>query len=278
MLHLYQLLSVSLLWYENILNIYSLFFIQPLRLLSLPSYCTSDTPTLVVILVGGAAAKMASPFVPVPVPMGKALSGGSSKVRRPQRASSLGSVSSSPSCSPSTRAAREDHGGGRGAPLRQSRSMGRGSRSRTPPPLHSPVTQARVNGVLEPSMEYSSCPRSASEPERSRPEEERPITPTLLGYEVMEERAKFTVFSQADLQNQHEMSLVLSLTLTQERSVVGLGPRWLNMWSPHRCLRSWSEKVLMRAGLFSEGTQTSPDSTIRCVSCPSASSVSPPGC
>lgn len=204
---------------------FSLFFIQPLRLLSLPSYCPSDTPTLVVILVGGAAAKMASPFVPVPVPMGKALSGGSSKVRRPQRASSLGSVSSSPSCSPSTRAGGgEDHGGGRGAPLRQSRSTGRGSRSRTPPPLHSPATRARVNGVLEPSMEYSGCPRSLSQPERSRPEEERPITPTLLGYEVMEERAKFTVFSRADLQNKHEMSLVLSLTLTRERGVVaGLG-------------------------------------------------------
>ncbi|CAF98803.1 unnamed protein product, partial [Tetraodon nigroviridis] len=97
---------------------------------------------------------MASPFVPVPVPMDKALSGG----------------------------------GGR------SRSVGRGSRSRTPPPLQSPVTRARVNGVLEPSMEYSSCPRSISEPVRSRHEEERPITPTLLGYEVMEERAKFTVF------------------------------------------------------------------------------------
>lgn len=136
---------------------------------------------------------MASPFVPVPVPMGKALSGGSSKVRRPQRASSLGSVSSSPSSSPSTRAAAEDHGGGCGPFLRQSRSMGRGSRSRTPPPLHSSVTRAWVNGVLEPSMEYSSCPRSVSEPVRSRHQEERPITPTLLGYEVMEERAKFTV-------------------------------------------------------------------------------------
>lgn len=137
---------------------------------------------------------MASPFVPVPVPMDKALSGGGGRVRRPQRASSLGSVSCGSSSSP---IAREDHsGGGRGFP-HQSRSVGRGSRSRTPPPLQSPVTRARVNGVLEPSMEYSSCPRSISEPVRSRHEEERPITPTLLGYEVMEERAKFTVRCQS---------------------------------------------------------------------------------
>lgn len=145
------------------------------------------------VIVGGAAAGMASPFVPVPVPMDKTLSGGSGKVRRPQRASSLGSVSGSSSSSPIARAAREDHSGGCGAFLRQSRATGRGSRSRTPPPPQSHVTRARVNGVMEPSVEYSNCPRSISEPVRSRHEEERPITPTLLGYEVMEERAKFTV-------------------------------------------------------------------------------------
>lgn len=43
-------------------------------------------------------------------------------------------------------------------------------------------------------MEYSSCPRSLSDPEGSQQTEERPITPTVLGYEVMEERAKFTVY------------------------------------------------------------------------------------
>ncbi|XP_029384874.1 sorting nexin-16 isoform X2 [Echeneis naucrates] len=129
---------------------------------------------------------MASPFVPVPVPMDRALSGGSNKVRRPQRASSLGSVSSS----------LENHGGGCGGlgSLRQSRAVDRGSRSRTPPPLQSPVTRARVNGSLEPSVEYSSCPRSRSDPAGSQQGEERPITPTVLGYEVMEERAKFTVY------------------------------------------------------------------------------------
>uniref|UniRef100_A0A668AZY5 Sorting nexin-16 n=1 Tax=Myripristis murdjan TaxID=586833 RepID=A0A668AZY5_9TELE len=92
---------------------------------------------------------MASPFVPVPMPLDRAMSG----------ASSLGS-----------------------------------GRSRTPPPLHSPVTRARVNGALEPSVTYSSCPRSMSDPAASQQGEDRPITPTLLGYEVMEERAKFTVY------------------------------------------------------------------------------------
>ncbi|XP_044033300.1 sorting nexin-16 isoform X2 [Siniperca chuatsi] len=139
---------------------------------------------------------MASPFVPVPVPLDRAWSGGSSKLRRPQRASSLGSVSNSLS-SPSI--TREDHGRGCGGlgSQRQSRCADRGSRSRTPPPpppLQSTVIQARVNGTLEPSIEYSSCPRSISDPAGSQQDEERPITPTLLGYEVMEERAKFTVF------------------------------------------------------------------------------------
>ncbi|XP_045919373.1 sorting nexin-16 isoform X2 [Micropterus dolomieu] len=134
---------------------------------------------------------MASPFVPVPVPLDRAWSGGSSNLGRPQRASSLGSVSSSSSSSCITRAAGEDQALGS---QRQSRCMDRGNRSRTPPLHQSTVTRARVNGTLEPSIEYSSCPRSISGPAGSQQDEERPITPTLLGYEVMEERAKFTVF------------------------------------------------------------------------------------
>ncbi|XP_069007463.1 sorting nexin-16 isoform X1 [Embiotoca jacksoni] len=138
---------------------------------------------------------MASPFVPVAVPMDRALSGGSNKPRRPQRASSLGSVSSSSdSSSPITKVPGEDHGRGCSGSRSQSRSSDRAGRSRTPPPLQSSVTLARVNGTLETSVEYSSCPRSISDPVGSQQVEERPITPTLLGYEVMEERAKFTVY------------------------------------------------------------------------------------
>ncbi|CAI5673844.1 sorting nexin-16 isoform X1 [Oreochromis niloticus] len=141
---------------------------------------------------------MASPFVPVPVPMDRALSRGSNKLRRAQRASSLGSVSSSSESSSSiARMAGEEHGGVGCRELdsqRQSRCADRGGRSRTPPPLQSPVTRAKLNGTLEPSVEYSSCPRSISDPAGSQQVEERPITPTVLGYEVMEERAKFTVY------------------------------------------------------------------------------------
>ncbi|MEQ2299853.1 hypothetical protein AMECASPLE_019189 [Ameca splendens] len=140
---------------------------------------------------------MASPFVPVPVPMDRSLSGGGGKPRRPQRAASLGSVSSSSeSSSPITRSAGDERGriGEGSGSQRQSRCMDRANRSLTPPPLQTPVTRARVNGMLDTSVQYSACPRSVSDPAGSKQAEERPITPTVLGYEVMEERAKFTVY------------------------------------------------------------------------------------
>ncbi|XP_054621322.1 sorting nexin-16 isoform X2 [Dunckerocampus dactyliophorus] len=141
---------------------------------------------------------MASPFVPVPVPFDRASSSGSKKLRRPQRASSLGSVSSSSaSLSPITSSTVDEHGRRCGSSPRQSRGMDRGGRSQTPPPLRSPVLQTRVNGTLERSLEFPSCPRSVSDPVGSQQGgggAERPITPTVLGYEVMEERAKFTVY------------------------------------------------------------------------------------
>uniref|UniRef100_A0A8C6T567 Sorting nexin-16 n=1 Tax=Neogobius melanostomus TaxID=47308 RepID=A0A8C6T567_9GOBI len=106
---------------------------------------------------------MASPFVPVPLPLDRSFTG--SKLRRPQRASSLG------------------NGG----------TLCRGLSSFLPllsqqdaPSVQSPVLRTRVNGALEPSVEFSTCPRMQAD--------ERPITPTVLGYEVMEERAKFTVY------------------------------------------------------------------------------------
>lgn len=138
---------------------------------------------------------MASPFVPVPVPFDRAsVGGGGAKLRRPPRASSLGSVSSGSDSSLPRAAEDELNGRGCGGAQRQSRCTDRGGRSRTPPPLQSPVTRARLNGTLDHAVEYSTCPRSMSDPVTSHQEEERPITPTVLGYEVMEERAKFTVF------------------------------------------------------------------------------------
>jgi len=164
----------------------------------------------------GGSGTMASPFVPVPMPMerGPPPCGGAGKARRPQRASSLGSVSvnggggggggaeSSPSAEggtlPGRDSARAGQERGRTGPEGGTRAA-----SGTPPPPthHSPSPRVRVNGGgpgggpggggggLEPSVEYSTCPRSASD----LPAGARPFTPTLLGYEVMEERAKFTV-------------------------------------------------------------------------------------
>lgn len=119
---------------------------------------------------------MATPFVPVPVPIDRALPG-SSNARRPKRASSAGSVSSS-SESSSTKGTAEDSSFGR-------------SDNGSCFIASCPVTRARINEV-ESTVEYSSCTRPDTPP-HTLGWEERPITPTVLGYEVMEERAKFTV-------------------------------------------------------------------------------------
>ncbi|XP_023083583.1 sorting nexin-16 isoform X2 [Piliocolobus tephrosceles] len=98
---------------------------------------------------------MATPYVPVPMPIGNSAS--SFTTNRNQRSSSFGSVSTS---SNSSKGQLEDA------------NMGTAS-----------------------SIEYSTRPR---ETEEQNPErviwEDRPSTPTILGYEVMEERAKFTVY------------------------------------------------------------------------------------
>lgn len=59
----------------------------------------------------------------------------------------------------------------------------------------SPLIRTKFTGA-DSSIEYSARPRER-ESEEQNPEtvnwEDRPSTPTILGYEVMEERAKFTV-------------------------------------------------------------------------------------
>ncbi|XP_018596515.1 sorting nexin-16-like [Scleropages formosus] len=117
---------------------------------------------------------MAAPFAPVPTPMRRASQTTGSF--RNWRTASLDSVSSSSSSStwvsvlPGTPS--------RGHPcLRPSASLpGRA------PALH-PHSSIHVSGTL---TEYSSSSRLSWE--------DGPITPTVLGYEVMEERAKFTVY------------------------------------------------------------------------------------
>ncbi|XP_045310696.1 sorting nexin-16 isoform X2 [Leopardus geoffroyi] len=98
---------------------------------------------------------MATPYVPVPMPIGNSAS--TFTTNRNQRSSSFGSISTS---SNSSKGQLEDS------------NMGADS-----------------------SIEYSTRPK---ESEEQNPEtvclEDRPSTPTILGYEVMEERAKFTVY------------------------------------------------------------------------------------
>ncbi|KAI1888836.1 hypothetical protein AGOR_G00172860 [Albula goreensis] len=125
---------------------------------------------------------MATPFVPVAVPIGRPSPGGSRP--RPHRTPSLGSASSSSSSS------------------RGPGDEGVGACQTQPLQCQSPVARARLNGN-NCSMEYSSIPRphgdggSSSAGSSDSPGcgwEGRPLTPTVLGYEVMEERAKFTVY------------------------------------------------------------------------------------
>ncbi|KAL1775641.1 sorting nexin-16 isoform X2 [Sigmodon hispidus] len=98
---------------------------------------------------------MATPYVPVPMPIGNSAS--SFTTNRNQRSSSFGSVSTS---SNSSKGQLEDS------------NMGADS-----------------------SIEYSIRPRDTDEQHPDSVNwEDRPSTPTILGYEVMEERAKFTVY------------------------------------------------------------------------------------
>ncbi|XP_078543222.1 sorting nexin-16 isoform X1 [Lissotriton helveticus] len=121
---------------------------------------------------------MATPFVPVPIPFAQSSSG--STATRSVRSSSLGSISSSNSS--------------KGPP--EDSSTGSFKKSSVPDQMscssslcNSPLIRTTYSGA-ESSIEYH-C-RDTEHPEDAA--EERPSTPTILGYEVMEERAKFTVY------------------------------------------------------------------------------------
>ncbi|XP_006880563.1 PREDICTED: sorting nexin-16 isoform X1 [Elephantulus edwardii] len=127
---------------------------------------------------------MATPYVPVPMPIGNSAS--SFTTNRNQRSSSFGSVSTS---SNSSKGQLEDS------------NMGNYKQTSVPDQVDSipsvcssPLIRTKFTGT-ESSIEYSARPR---ESEEQNPEgvswEDRPSTPTILGYEVMEERAKFTVY------------------------------------------------------------------------------------
>lgn len=127
---------------------------------------------------------MATPYVPVPMPIGNSAS--SFTTNRNQRTSSFGSISTS---SNSSKGHLEDS------------DMGNCKQTSVPDQTDStssvcssPLIRTKFTGA-DSSIEYTTRPR---ESEEQNPEtvslEDRPSTPTILGYEVMEERAKFTVY------------------------------------------------------------------------------------
>ncbi|XP_009073062.1 PREDICTED: sorting nexin-16 isoform X3 [Acanthisitta chloris] len=125
---------------------------------------------------------MATPYVPVPIPIG---SSSSSFTNRNQRSSSFGSISTSSS---SSKGQLEDSTIGSFKKMSVPDQIGSTSSA-----CSSPLVRTKFTGVNT-SIEY--CTQPVEEIEQntdSRNWEDRPTTPTILGYEVMEERAKFTL-------------------------------------------------------------------------------------
>uniref|UniRef100_A0A8C6CGT5 PX domain-containing protein n=1 Tax=Moschus moschiferus TaxID=68415 RepID=A0A8C6CGT5_MOSMO len=126
---------------------------------------------------------MAAPYVPVPMPLGNSAS--SFATNRNQRSSSFGSISTS---SNSSKGQLEDSNMGNFKQTSVSDQM-----ESTSSVCSSPLIRTKFTGA-DSSIEYSARPR---ESEEQSPEtvhlEDRPSTPIILGYEVMEERAKFTL-------------------------------------------------------------------------------------
>ncbi|NWV12136.1 SNX16 protein, partial [Ptilonorhynchus violaceus] len=126
---------------------------------------------------------MATPYVPVPIPIG---SSSSSFTSRNQRSSSFGSISTSSS---SSKGQLEDSTVGSFKKMSVPDQIGSTSSA-----CSSPLVRTKFTG-LDTSIEYCSQPVEEIEQNTdSRSWEDRPSTPTILGYEVMEERAKFTVY------------------------------------------------------------------------------------
>lgn len=127
---------------------------------------------------------MATPYVPVPMPIGNSAS--SFTANRSQRSSSFGSISTS---SNSSKGQLEDSNM---CSFKQTTVPDQ--TDATSSACSSPLIRTKFTGA-DSSIEYSAKPK---ENEEQTPEtvnwEDRPSTPTILGYEVMEERAKFTVY------------------------------------------------------------------------------------
>ncbi|XP_014404860.1 PREDICTED: sorting nexin-16 isoform X5 [Myotis brandtii] len=137
---------------------------------------------------------MATPYVPVPMPIGSSAS--SFTTSRNQRSSSLGSLSTS---SNSSKGQLEDSNTGT-----RKQTSAPGQRDSASSVCSSPLLRTKFTNA-------DSCTRPR-ESEEQNPEtanlEDRPSTPTILGYEVMEERAKFTVYKIQVKKNPEESWVV----------------------------------------------------------------------
>ncbi|XP_028918897.1 sorting nexin-16 isoform X2 [Ornithorhynchus anatinus] len=126
---------------------------------------------------------MATPYVPVPIPIGSSSS--SITTHRSQRSSSFGSISTN---SNSSKGQLEDSNVGSYKKLSVPDQV-----DSTSSACSSPLIRTKFTGG-DSSIEYSARPGANEEQNLEEVNwEERPSTPTILGYEVMEERAKFTL-------------------------------------------------------------------------------------
>ncbi|XP_038601765.1 sorting nexin-16 [Tachyglossus aculeatus] len=127
---------------------------------------------------------MATPYVPVPIPIGSSSS--SITTHRSQRRSSFGSISTN---SNSSKGQLEDSNVGSYKKISVPERV-----DSTSSACSSPLIRTKFTGG-DSSIEYSARPGANEEQNLEEVNwEERPSTPTILGYEVMEERAKFTVY------------------------------------------------------------------------------------
>ncbi|XP_007052994.2 sorting nexin-16 isoform X1 [Chelonia mydas] len=127
---------------------------------------------------------MATPYVPVPIPIGNSSS--NFTTHRNQRSSSFGSISTS---SNSSKGQLEDSTIGSFKKMSVPEQIGSMSSI-----CSSPLVRTKFTAV-DTSIEYCTQPMEDTEQNTdSGSWEDRPSTPTILGYEVMEERAKFTVY------------------------------------------------------------------------------------
>ncbi|XP_073186816.1 sorting nexin-16 isoform X2 [Lepidochelys kempii] len=126
---------------------------------------------------------MATPYVPVPIPIGNSSS--NFTTHRNQRSSSFGSISTS---SNSSKGQLEDSTIGSFKKMSVPEQIGSMSSI-----CSSPLVRTKFTAV-DTSIEYCTQPMEDIEQNTdSGSWEDRPSTPTILGYEVMEERAKFTL-------------------------------------------------------------------------------------